>query len=85
MEKLLLLKNQGKASGAVKKGTGVRIGSLIRMGSTTATRLSEQMEIGLMRCLLAWFEAEKTSNKKRWPRGRGKAYEKYDMGMKQMY
>ncbi|GKA33973.1 hypothetical protein Tco_0720402 [Tanacetum coccineum] len=42
MEKLLLLKNQGKASGAVKKGTGVRIGSLIRMGSTTATRLSEQ-------------------------------------------
>ncbi|GKB14607.1 hypothetical protein Tco_0848530 [Tanacetum coccineum] len=40
--KATITKNQGKASGAVKKGTGVRIGSPIRMGSTTATRLSEQ-------------------------------------------
>ncbi|GJT47448.1 zinc finger, PMZ-type containing protein [Tanacetum coccineum] len=40
--KATINKNQGKASGAVKKGTGVRIGSPIRMGSTTATRLSEQ-------------------------------------------
>nr|GEX79520.1 hypothetical protein [Tanacetum cinerariifolium] len=32
----------GKASGVVKKAIGVRIGSPIKMGSTTATRLSEQ-------------------------------------------
>ncbi|GKC38848.1 hypothetical protein Tco_1051232, partial [Tanacetum coccineum] len=40
--KASISKNQGKASDAVKKRTGVRIGSPIRMRSTTTTRLSEQ-------------------------------------------
>ncbi|GJS05333.1 hypothetical protein Tco_0321841 [Tanacetum coccineum] len=40
--KATITKNQGKVSGAVKKGTGLRIGSPIRIGSTTTTRLSEQ-------------------------------------------
>ncbi|GJY15311.1 calcium/proton exchanger [Tanacetum coccineum] len=43
--KAIISKNQGKASAAMKKRTGVGIGSPIRMRSTTTTRQSEQMEM----------------------------------------
>nr|GEU76846.1 hypothetical protein CTI12_AA208950 [Tanacetum cinerariifolium] len=52
----------GKASGAVKKGTGVGIGSPIKMGSVTATRLIEQeYQIEMDYKALAVVEAEQAS------------------------